>query len=477
MPKPSPNFLTPDLCIIGAGTGGLALAQAAAALKLSIVLVEGAEMGGAAIASGAVPMRALAAAGQAAYAIRHAADFGLKSTEPQVNFAAVISHIRAVQARLALSASQARLEALGVHVIRAHARFTGHDRVEAGESTIMARRFVIATGSSPAPPVLEGIDLVRPIQGPGVFCLLELPARLVILGAGYCGVELAQTFRRLGSAVTLLDAGTALARIDPEMAAPVLRALALEGVVLREHAYIRRVEPRGTGVRLILAGQRLEETVDGSHLMLALGRRPNAEGLGLELAGVRFGAGGIETGPSLRTTNQRIHAIGSVTVAGHHASLASEHAAQLVGTLLLRKTAGTTRRAITLVATDPEVAVLGFSENEAREKFGQIRLHRLAFSDHAGAMATHDTAGLIKVITNQRGLICGIMICGSDAGESMALWALALEKSMNIRGLAHLPLPSMIRGHTALVLSREASVASAGLSRWRRWMAFGRLRG
>ena len=452
-----PELLTPDLCVIGAGAGGLSAAAAAAALGVSVVLVEKAEMGGEGLAHGCVPAQALIAAAAAANGMRHAGRFGIASGEPRVDFALTLRHVEQVVAAIAPDRRAARFAAMRVKVIRAAARFTARDRCDAGGFAVKARRFVIATGSSPAVPAIPGIELVHALTTESVFDLAALPQRLVVLGGTPAGLELAQAFRRLGAEVTVLDAGPLLPGEDPELAHAALARLARDGVVLRDSVGISRIEPRGAGVRLFLAGPLLEETIDGSHLLIAAGRAPNVEGIGLEAAGVAFDKSGIKTGAGMRTSNRRIHAVGDVTgdggsshAARHHAGLALRHA-------LFRRALQADPLLVPRVTfTDPEIAVIGMSEREARENKLKIDVLRWPFAENDRARTERDTAGLIKVIVGKGGRILGAGIAGKGAGELIGLWALAVSKGLEIGDIAGLVLPYATRGE----ISRQVAATS-----------------
>ena len=462
-----PELLTPDLCIIGAGSGGLSVAAAAAAMGVAVVLIEKGEMGGDCLNTGCVPSKALIAAAHAAHVMRGAGRFGIMTGEPRVDFAKVRSHVQSVIAQIAPNDSQARFEAMNVRVIRAAARFTGRNQCEAGGITIKARRFVVATGSSPVVPPILGIDLVRALTSDSIFDLASLPPRLVIIGAGPIGIELAQAFRRLGSEVTILDSGAALAQEDPELAEPALVRLAREGVVLRPSVAILRIEPRGTGVRVVLAGQRLEESIDGSHLLIATGRAPNVENLGLDLAGVAFDKTGIKVGRNLRSTNKRIYAVGDVAGGLQLTHLANYQAGLVLRATLFRLRVQQQPQLVPRVTySDPEIAGIGLSEAQARLQHRHIRILRWPFAENDRACTERDTSGLIKVITARNGQILGAGITGAGAGDMIGLWVLAISKAMKISDIAALVLPYPTRGE----ISRRVAITSYAASLRSPWL-------
>ncbi len=458
------DVLKPDLCVIGAGSGGLSVAAAAAALGVPVVLIEMGEMGGDCLNHGCVPSKALIAAGRAAQTMREAARFGVQPVVPRVSMEKVRAHIRGVIAAIAPNDAQARYTAMGVQVIRAHARFVARNAVEAGGVRIEARRFILATGSSPAIPPIPGLDQIPFLTNETVFDLDVTPSRLAIIGAGPIGLELAQAFRRLGCDVVMLDAGRAFSREDPELARPALDALEREGVVLREGVRIARIEPQGTGARIVLAGALagdVEEHVDASHVLVATGRAPNVQGLGLEEAGVRFTDQGVRVSARMRTTNRRIYAIGDVAASSAKGELQFTHAANYQAGLVLRATLFRLfvkmrpERVPRVTYTDPEVAVAGLSEEQARARKARFHVYRWPFSENDRAQAERRTEGFIKAIVAPSGKVLGVGIVGAHAGELIAPWQLAIAKGLKIGDMANVVLPYPTLGE----VSRRVAIA------------------
>ena len=276
------ELIETDICVIGAGSGGLSVAAGAVQMGARVVLVEAGEMGGDCLNSGCVPSKALIAAAKAAEAQRRGFR-GLPGVEPAVDFGAVKDHVAAVIEEIAPVDSQERFEGLGVRVIRAFGKFVGPREVEAGGFRIRARRFVIATGSRPFVPPIDGADSVPWFTNETIFASRERPAHLIVIGGGPIGIEMAQAHRRLGSAVTVVEGAKMLGREDPELAAVVLQALAAEGVVLQEGKQVVRLSKFAGGVEVTLADG---TGVRGSHLLIAVGRQVSLDGLGLEAAGV-----------------------------------------------------------------------------------------------------------------------------------------------------------------------------------------------
>jgi pyruvate/2-oxoglutarate dehydrogenase complex dihydrolipoamide dehydrogenase (E3) component len=427
--------LTPDLCVIGAGTGGLAVAAGAALVGVSVVLIERGRFGGGHARD--VASKALIAAAARAETARRAARFGIDA-EPEVDFARVRAHVEAAAAGAALNHSEARLTAFGVKVVRGDARFADPHTLVVGETEIRAARFVVATGSSPATPGIAGLARVPYLTAETVLGLKKLPAHLVVLGAGSSGVELAQAFRRLGAAVTVLESVTSLAEHDRECAAVVLDALVREDIALIM-GDPRRVERVRKNVRLVFAAAGGEETVEGSHLLVATGRRPNVDDLNLEAAGIAFDQRGIHVGRDLATTNKRVYALGDVTGAPQYAQVATFHATMLLRKLLFRRPIDVNLEAVPRVTfTEPELAHVGLAEAEARLRHGAIRVLRWPFAESDRARAEQATEGMIKLVTTRGGRVVGASIVGARAGELIAFFSLAIAKRMRTGELAEL---------------------------------------
>jgi pyruvate/2-oxoglutarate dehydrogenase complex dihydrolipoamide dehydrogenase (E3) component len=434
--------LKPDICVIGAGAAGRAAASAAAAFGVPVVLIEKGALGDGAWTGSSVPAAALAVTAERANIIRNAAHFGLNAARFGVDFAAVKAHLRDIARTVAPSETRQRLAGLGVHIIEGTARFLDARTVAAGDYTIAARRFVIATGSLPALPAIPGLADTPHLTSDTVFDLAECPRHLIVIGSGSIGLELAQTFRRLGADVTVLEAATPLAGDDPECAAIVLDALEREGITLRIGVTIAQVRRVLARIEIDITTPDGAETVIGSHLLVAAGRRPNVEELDLDLAGIRYEPHGIDVDRRLRTTNKRVYAIGDVTIGPKSTQLATYHAELVVRHALFRQQVGVDHHTIpTVTHTDPELAQVGFLEDEARAHAGAIRVLRSPYRENDRALATEATNGHIKVITDRKGDILGATIVGAGAGELIAAWTLAIKQRLNIRAFAGLIVP------------------------------------
>ncbi|TKT75094.1 FAD-dependent oxidoreductase [Aquamicrobium sp. LC103] len=441
------STLTPDICVIGAGSGGLSVAAAAASFGVSVVLVEKARMGGDCLNYGCVPSKALIAAARRAEAMRSAGPFGIAGVEPEIDFAKVNRHVHGVIAAIAPNDSVERFTALGVRVIETEARFRDARTLIAGDHEICARRFVIATGSSPAIPPIPGLDKVEFLTNETIFDLADRPERLLVIGGGAIGTELAQAFRRLGSEVTLVEAAAVLGREDPELAAHVVDQLRAEGVKIFEHAKISSVERRDeAGIRVRISGKDGEHLLEGTHLLVAIGRKPVTASLGLDAAGIEHSPRGITVDAGLRTTNRRIYAIGDVAGGPQFTHAANYHAGLVLRSILFRMPVRENHVAIPRVTfTDPELAHVGLSEADARQAGKRISVLRWPYSENDRAQTERKTEGLIKLIVGRRGRILGASIVGADAGEMINMWALAISRRMKVGALAGYvaPYPTM----------------------------------
>lgn len=430
-----------DLCIIGGGSGGLTLAAGAAQMGAKVVLVERGRMGGDCLNYGCVPSKALIAAAKAAEAHRGSARFGVAAHEPAVDYAAVMDHVRNAIATIEPHDSVERFEGLGVRVIQAEGRFIGPGEVEAGGQSIAARRFVIATGSSPAIPPVPGLDQVPYLTNKTLWENRTRPEHLLVIGGGPIGIELAQAHRRLGSAVTVIEAMRALGREDPEIAAVALERLRAEGIVLREETGIASVSGGPGSIRAILTDG---GTIEGTHLLVATGRRPNLDGLGLDAAGVAYERGGVRVDAGLRSvSNRRVYAIGDAAGGLQFTHVANYHAGLVLRNALFRLPVRAGTDHIPRVTfTDPEIAHAGLSEAEARERHGDgVEVHRFPFARNDRAVAEGATAGLVKVVVGRRGRILGCSIVGHGAGELIHPWALALSAGLGIKAMADYVAP------------------------------------
>ncbi len=437
------EMITADICIIGAGSGGLSVAAAASQLGKKTILVEGGKMGGDCLNYGCVPSKALIAAGNVAHKMRSSAPFGITAHEPDINFTKVHNHVHDVIAGIAPHDSVERFEVLGVKVIQDYGTFESANIVKAGKWTIKAKRFVIASGSSPSIPPIPGLSDVPYLTNETLFDLKEVPNHLIIIGGGPIGLEMAQAHRRLGAKVSVI-ALAFMENDDPELVEYLLNSLRTEGVELKDKVNIKSINHEKDMFHVVLE----DETITGSHLLIATGRKPNIERLNLEKAGVEYSKGAIIVGSNLRTTNKAIYAIGDVT-----GGMGFTHKAGYDAGIIIRRLAfgmfwaKADYKALPRVTyTSPELAAVGLSEKEALIKYpNKIKILNWNYQDNDRARAERATKGMIKVITTNKGHILGVSIVGKNAGEIIAPWSLCINEGLKIGAMANIisPYPTL----------------------------------
>ncbi len=429
-----------DLAIIGAGSGGLSVAAAAAQFGQKVILFEKGKMGGDCLNYGCVPSKALIAAAKQAHVFRTSGPYGIAAAEPKVDFKKVRDHIRKVIAAIEPHDSAARFEKLGVKVVPGAAKFRDAKTLESGGSIFSAKRIVIATGSRPAVPAIPGLETVAYFTNETIFENSVLPKHLIIIGGGAIGMELAQAHRRLGSAVTVIEAFTPLAKDDPELAAVVLESLRRDGVKIFAETAIKKISKAKPGIAIETAGH---GKITGSHLLVATGRAANVEGLNLEAAGVVYTAKGVTVDKGLRTSQKHIYAIGDVAGGLQFTHVANYHAGLVIRNALFRLPVSNRCDIIPHVTfSEPELAQVGFTEAQALKDYGpSIKVVRWPFLDNDRAQAEGKTTGLIKAVIGKRGRILGVGIVGANAGEVIQPWVLAMNEGLKIRAIAGMVAP------------------------------------
>ena len=472
------DILKPDICVIGAGSGGLSVAAAAAAFGVPVVLIEKHRMGGDCLNTGCVPSKALLAAAQHAQTARDGEAFGVIA-RPQVDFLKVREHVRDTIAAIAPVDSAERFTGLGVRVIKGEATFKNKRTVTVGDIEIRARRFVIASGSTPALPPIPGLDGGPYLTNETIFDLDALPRHLIVIGGGPIGLEMAQAFRRLGSQVTVVEANRALAKDDPEAAAIVLDRLAREGIDIRSPAKVVSVDYAANAVSLMVetgdGDQALRDRIEGTHLLVAAGRKPTVGGLGLDAARIKHDRGGIAVNGKLKTSNRRVYAIGDCAAGQlQFTHAANYHAGLVLRGALFRLPVRVNNDAVPWVTyTEPELAQTGISEATARHRGLKFRILRWPYHDNDRAQAERMAHGHIKVIVSTSGTILGATIVGAHAGELIAIWTLAIAQKLNIRTMAGivLPYPTLSEiGKRAAIDSFTASLTSPWVRRIIAWL-------
>ena len=435
------KILKADICIIGGGSGGLSVAAGAAQLGASVVLFERAEMGGDCLNTGCVPSKAmLEAAKIAKIANNGMPSMGISAGQAQIDFGAVKAHVRDVIAGIAPHDSEERFRGLGVNVIKSEASFTSKDSVTAiqdGEPiSVRAKYFVVATGSHPVAPPINGLEGVSYYTNETIFDLNEKPQHLIIIGGGPIGIEMAQAHRRLGCDVTVLEASAIMGRDDPDLVGRLMTKMTDEGIRLIEQARITSITQNGAHIMIDISDG---ESIEGTHLLVAAGRRPNIDTLNLEAANISYDARGIQTDNRLRSSNKRVYAIGDVAGRHQFTHVAGYHAGIVIRNILFKLPAKLRDDAIPWVTyTDPELAQTGLTWTEAVSRYGAEAVRRTDWElrDNDRARAARRTEGLIRVISDKKGKILGASILAPNAGELIHSWTLALQAGLKMSAMA-----------------------------------------
>lgn len=447
---PTSPLLTPDLCIVGAGRAGLAVANGCAALGASAVVIDRDDLAQALPRAGDIATRVL----------RDAAGEHARHEGSGLDWPALKARALAAAQGSAPGMSGTHLRAIGVGFIQGGATFLDRGTIEAGSRRIRARRFVLATGVVPAIPAIPGLDEV-----PWTFVdrwpdLAALPKSLIVLGAGRSGVAMAQIFARLGCAVTLVDGDAPLRGFDPELSRPILMRLRQEGVILLEGRAVLRAAPRRGGVALTLADAGgHEDVITAGHLLVTTGRRPAVDELGLDRAAIRCDPSGIAVAADGRTANPAVFAIGDVAGRGRSLASAEAQAGLVLRTALFRQKSRFDPRSVPyFLDTDPGIAVVGLTEPEARSRHGAIGVWRWPLAETDRARAEGKTVGHIKVLTRRGGRVVGVGVVGPEAAEAIALWTLAVSQAFPIRDIAALPLPGLTYAEMSRRVALQASL-------------------
>jgi len=402
---------THEVIVIGGGAAGLTAAGGCGLFGLKVALIEAGAMGGECLNNGCVPSKALIAAAGRAQVAREPLAMGVALAAPQVEWAGVRAHIRGAITTIEPHDAPERFEAMGCEVIREYARLTGPREVTVGGRKLTAPRIVIATGSAPAVPDIAGLGEVTYLTNENLFELDELPRHLVVIGGGAIGMEMAQAFRRLGSAVTVIHAGALMERDDAESVALVRAAMEREGV---RFVSGKAARVSGAVVVELEGGQRIE----GSHLLIAAGRKARAAGFGLEELGVAINANGIVVDERRRTSLKHIYAIGDCRDGPRLTHVSGYEGSNVVMEIAFGLPTKVDWRALPWCTyTNPEVAQVGLTEAAARKQYGAaVRVVREGFDHNDRAVAEGDSDGHVKLVLKGTKVI-GASICGQNAGE------------------------------------------------------------
>lgn len=435
-PAPKPRY---HLVVIGAGTGGLVGAAAAAGLGAKVALVERHLMGGDCLNVGCVPSKGIIRAARAwREAARARVDFGGPVMQQAGDFPAVMARMRRLRAGISRIDGAPRFRDLGVDVFLGAGRFAGPDTVEVDGTLLRFRRAIIATGGRPAVPPIPGLADVGYLTNETVFGLTELPRRFAVIGGGPSGCELAQAFARLGSTVTLVERGPRLlARDDPDAAAIVERAMADDGVAILPNAAVRRAERDGSTGALVVERDGLEARVEADAILVAAGRAPNVEGLGLEAAGVGYGQGGVVVDDRLCTSNPRVFAVGDVSSRLRFTHNSDAQARIAIQNALFFGRARASRLVMPWCTyTSPEVAHVGLHEMDARDGGHDVETLTLPLAEVDRAVLDGETAGFFRVhLKRGTDRILGATLVAEHAGEMIGEIGVAIVNGVGLAGI------------------------------------------
>jgi pyruvate/2-oxoglutarate dehydrogenase complex dihydrolipoamide dehydrogenase (E3) component len=427
-----------DLAVLGGGTAGLSAAVVAAELGARVALVERERTGGDCLWTGCVPSKSLIESAGLAHRMRHAEDLGLTPVPFEVDLGAVLDRVRAVQARIQPHDSPERLAALGVEVVADSARFLAPRRLGLAGSgrKLTARAVLVATGSQPLLPPIEGLAEAEPLTTDTVWDAKALPERLVVLGGGPVGCELSQAFARLGSKVTIVEmAERLLPSEDPEAGQLLADRFAAEGVAVHTNSPCIAVTRDQSGVRLALRTPTGEVTVEGDELLVALGRRPRTAGLGLDTAGIRTGPdGSVAVDRRMRTSARGVYAAGDVTAKLPFTHVAAYQAGVAALNALLPVRRSVSYRAVPYaVFTDPEVAHVGLNEQRARERWGaRTVVARHDYRDVDRAVTAATPYGFAKLVGDPKGRLVGATVAAPAAGEVIGELAALVSRKAGV---------------------------------------------
>ena len=469
-PRPAAKY---DLVVLGGGTAGLVSAMGAAGLGARVALVERHLLGGDCLNTGCVPSKAIIRSARAVGELRRAAALGVNVTDIDIDFGAVMRRMRERQATIATHDSAERFRAAGIDVFFGSARFADQHTVVVGEHRLRFGRAVIATGGRPVAPPVAGLEASPYLTNETIFSLKTLPRRLLIIGAGPIGCELAQAFARFGSTVTVLDQAPAvLPREDPDAAALVRRSLERDEVRFALGARLERVESGGGEVvihyRQERAGEPDAQSVTGDALLVAAGRAPNIEDLDLDAAGIGVNPQGVVVSDRLQTSNPRVYASGDVCSAYKFT-----HAADATSRLILKNALFFGRgKASALVIpwvtyTDPEVAHVGASEADVAVSGGRLSTITIQLSEVDRAIVDDETEGFIRV-HHTRGRVRGCTIVAAHAGEMIgeAVYAMSHNGTLGDFSSTIHPYPTQAEGLRKAGDAYRRQSLTPGVRRW-----------
>jgi pyruvate/2-oxoglutarate dehydrogenase complex dihydrolipoamide dehydrogenase (E3) component len=436
-PTPKDRY---HLVAIGAGSGGLISAAIGAGAGAKVALIERHFLGGDCLNVGCVPSKGVISAARAWHAAREAAEvFGGPEVSGEGNFGRVMERMRELRAGISPLDSARRFSDLGVDVFLGQGRFTGRDTIEVDGKTLNFRRAVVATGARAAAPSIPGLEDAGYLNNESIFSLTELPHRLTVIGAGPIGCEMAQSFARFGSKVTILDrADHVLPREDPDAAEIVQRQMERDGICYIPRVNILRVERRDNDRIVLYESDGKSESLAGDQILVAVGRAPNTEGLGLEEAGVRYDEHGVSVDDRLRTTNPSIFAVGDICSRHKFTHAADAHAKIAVANALFFGRGRVSNLVMPWCTyTSPEVAHVGHYESDARKAGHEVTTITVSLEHNDRAVLDGESDGFLRVhLKKGTDKILGATLVAAHAGDMIGEMAVAVTHGIGLKKIA-----------------------------------------
>ena len=464
-----------DIAVIGAGSAGLTAARFAARLGKRVALIEADRVGGDCTWTGCVPSKALLHAAKVAHTVRNANRYGIGIRDQQVDFGAAMGWVKSAVKEVYSQESPETLQSEGIEVLEGRAEFRDARTLAVGQREISAGRFLICTGAAPFVPPIPGLEDTPYLTYETFWELRALPDRLVVIGGGPIGCELAQACQRLGSRVTLVEAMDRLLPNDePEASQVVAQALRRDGIDLRLSSPVESVECGAHGGCVLVAAG--GKTIKGDALLVAVGRRARVGGLGLERAGIEHSLQGIVIDDYLRTGVKHIYAAGDCAGGYQFTHYAGFQGAMAVRNMLLPgRSRGRPQHPPWATFTDPEVAHTGYTEEQARQRFGdKVRVSILPMAHVDRAVAEDTAEGFIKVVRRSNGETLGATVVGQRAAETLQAWTLASDNGLKMADVARTmqAYPSLATGNQQLAWEAYLEGLTTGFTgRVVRWLS------
>ena len=424
-----------DLTVIGGGAGGLNVASGAVQLGARVALVEKDKLGGDCLYYGCVPTKTLIQSAKIASLIKRSKEYGFNDANISFDFKNIMAHMREVISKIGVNDDPKRFEDMGVKLFFGDGRFVDPHTFELNGRTITSKKFVISTGSRAVAIPINGLENIKYLTSESALELDSLPKSIIILGAGPIGLEFAQVFARLGSKVTVVEKmGQVLPREDKEISDTIESILKEEGIEIHTCLNVLQVKEEGNQKIVVAECSGQEKTFKADEFMLAIGRAPNLEGLSLESAGVKVEHRNIVVNSSMRTTARNIWACGDVTGQYLFTHIAEYQAGLVVANALIpfMKRKANYRVVPWVTYTDPELGRVGLTEDEARQKYRNIKVYKYDVKDLDRAVIEGEDRGIIKIVCTKKGKILGAHVLAPQGGELLHEFVLAMQNNLGV---------------------------------------------